>query len=246
MNQKGGRFGTHKNLRVVSLVAQLRPSFGTEVSVSGPVGGLNLELGFPGQYLMETTWYNWHREYMPDWGRYLQPDPIGLNAGTNMFQSVGANPLRYIDPDGLDIIIAARAGATMRSAPIPHVSSGTTDRGVLRGFRPKSELAAAGSLAKGIVGLDPTVPGELRRDIPQKLPIELVIPTSREQDLAYERCLDVYDDSRYSPLGRNCTDPVETCLREIGFDVTDSMLPVELVRQLRGYKKTRRGTRPPR
>ncbi len=44
---------------------------------------------------------NWHRTYVQRWGRYTQPDPIGLEGGLNLFSYVQANPLRLIDPDGL-------------------------------------------------------------------------------------------------------------------------------------------------
>jgi len=71
-------------------------------------GGLNLELGFPGQYNMVEVpyWYNWHRDYMPEWGRYLQPDPIGLDGGMNRFLYAGANPLAYGGPKGTILVSA--------------------------------------------------------------------------------------------------------------------------------------------
>ncbi len=35
-----------------------------------------------------------------DWGRFLQPDPLGLAGGANVYQFVGNNPLLYVDPTG--------------------------------------------------------------------------------------------------------------------------------------------------
>ena len=44
-------------------------------------------LRFPGQYYDAETGlhYNYHRDYDPVTGRYLQPDPIGLLGGLNPY-----------------------------------------------------------------------------------------------------------------------------------------------------------------
>ena len=45
--------------------------------------------------------YNWFRYYEPAQGRYLQSDPLGIEAGTNSFSYVGQNPITHADPLGL-------------------------------------------------------------------------------------------------------------------------------------------------
>jgi RHS repeat-associated protein len=58
---------------------------------------------FPGQYYDQETGlhYNYFRYYDPATGRYVTPDPIGLEGGINLFLYVAGNPLRWIDPLGL-------------------------------------------------------------------------------------------------------------------------------------------------
>ncbi len=58
---------------------------------------------FPGQYYDQETGlhYNWNRYYDPKTGRYLTPDPIGLEGGINLFLYAASNALNRFDPDGL-------------------------------------------------------------------------------------------------------------------------------------------------
>lgn len=79
--------------------ADLMP-FGAELAASGSI---TQPLRFPGQYADPETglYYNYHREYDPRIGRYLEPDPLGLEAGINLFVYTANNPFRYTDPDGL-------------------------------------------------------------------------------------------------------------------------------------------------
>jgi RHS repeat-associated protein len=67
-------------------------------------GSITQNLRFPGQYFdVETDWsYNLNRDYVPNSGRYLETDPIGLWSGTNTYRYANANPSRFTDRLGLD------------------------------------------------------------------------------------------------------------------------------------------------
>ena len=62
-------------------------------------------LRFQGQYLDRETGlhYNTFRYYDADIGRFISPDPIGLEGGVN-FGRYAPNPINWIDPWGLEVV----------------------------------------------------------------------------------------------------------------------------------------------
>ena len=79
---------------------------------------VTFNLRFPGQYYDRESglYYNYFRDYDPSTGRYVESDPIGLAAGTNLYAYVGGDPVNRIDPHGKElapILGAAIAGGVV-------------------------------------------------------------------------------------------------------------------------------------
>jgi RHS repeat-associated protein len=74
--------------------------FGTTGTVTASV---TQNLRLPGQYSdLETGFYqNGFRDYMPNLGRYLESDPVGLAGGPSTYAYGGGNPVAYTDVWGL-------------------------------------------------------------------------------------------------------------------------------------------------
>ncbi|RRD55663.1 RHS repeat-associated core domain-containing protein [Comamonadaceae bacterium OH2545_COT-014] len=62
-----------------------------------------MNLRFPGQYYDEETGthYNFHRDYKPNQGRYVQSDPIRLEGGVNFVVYTENLPISVTDTLGL-------------------------------------------------------------------------------------------------------------------------------------------------
>lgn len=122
--------------------------------------GLEFNLRFPGQYWdnEKSSSYNISRDYNPITGRYLQSDPIGLEAGINTYGYVDANPLSFIDEDGLLMMNLTTIESLKRNTTLEQaINSGTLTRMITMplisiGLSP-STIGLVGSSFLGTTGI---------------------------------------------------------------------------------------------
>lgn len=87
-------------------------------TTSVPVGSVTQNVRLPGQYQDTETgfYYNGFRDYMPNLGRYLEDDPIGLAGGMNPYLYADANPERFVDRSGLFVGPLTRIDVAIETA----------------------------------------------------------------------------------------------------------------------------------
>ncbi|QDH74224.1 RHS repeat-associated core domain-containing protein [Brevundimonas sp. M20] len=115
---------------------QLADERGSVIALSGSTGAVSNintydEYGVPGssntgrfqytgqQWLPETGAYHYRaRAYLPQVGRFLQTDPVGYSAGTNLYGYVGADPINWVDPSGLQEVTTLPGTEVTARCPI--------------------------------------------------------------------------------------------------------------------------------
>jgi RHS repeat-associated protein len=83
--------------------------FGQAQVFGTPSAGLDLRL--PGQFTEAESGglnQNWNRNYDPSLGRYIEADPLGIEAGQNVYGYVDGDPLSHADPLGLAFVSDSR------------------------------------------------------------------------------------------------------------------------------------------
>ncbi|OJA86592.1 type VI secretion system tip protein TssI/VgrG [Burkholderia ubonensis] len=90
------------------------------------VAEIDNPIRYPGQYrdIESGLYYNRHRYYDPEVGRYINQDPIGLLGGGNHYAYADNRPVDAIDPTGLLTVAAgAELGAAGGTAVFPGIGT---------------------------------------------------------------------------------------------------------------------------
>lgn len=140
--------------------------------------------------------------------RYLTSDPIGLEGGVNTYGYAAGNPTKYVDPNGLDIVVIEN-GPTSGN-PIGHTAIGVTGHGV----------ASSGNSTP----LGSSVTGYIHEQSGRRDTTVYIIPTTPEQDAAaWEELKNNYKYRGLPYTNGNCSDLSNDALTKAGID--DTLMP---------------------
>jgi RHS repeat-associated protein len=118
-----------------------------------PTSSIVNDIRLPGQtYDAETGFhYNLNRDYMPNLGRYLEADPIGLGGGLNPYLYANGNPMTFTDREGLiswnDIRLPVTRGLVSLVALINNVTTAVDPTSYQEGATTVAEAEAELSVA---------------------------------------------------------------------------------------------------
>ncbi|WP_198159255.1 RHS repeat-associated core domain-containing protein, partial [Methylomonas lenta] len=156
-----------------------------------------------------------YRAYDPDTGRWVSRDPIEENGGINLYTYVLNNPLRYIDPLGLESTVYVWQPVGWGGSSFGHVSAdinGTTYSYGPSGMTilPTSDYLSKNSFRDGT---------------------GVTLNINSQQEKSLQACLSK-PQGDYSALTNNCGTPVQSCLKDQGIDTGNQTLPVSLGNKL--------------
>ena len=171
---------------------------------------------FPGQYFDNETnlHYNYFRDYDPDSGRYVESDPVGLEAGLNTYSYVGSRPLLLRDSSGLDATVVFYPGG------VTHIGIGINTSNTVGFYPAQKSLDAA---------ICRDVPGVVMNDLPRQqsaLPKaqSVTIKTNELQDMRMQQYINRFRQGStptpsYNLCSMQCTSFVAQVLQAGGVPI---------------------------
>jgi len=158
---------------------------------------------FPGQYYNNETelHYNYHRLYDPKTGRYLTPDPIGLEGGINLYAYAGLNPINLLDPLGL---YTFRQGLqdTAKYAWVFGAGSAFAPGGQPAAITFAGIVVAATALEVGLYSENPFWEG-IRESVKMLIPIKNPF-VDKAKDQAIDKAYDIFKQKRSDKSTTEC------------------------------------------
>ena len=156
------------------------------------------------------------RDYDAETGRWTVKDPIGFGGGdANLYGYVLNNPLRYIDPLGLEATVYVWQPVGWGGSSFGHVS--TDINGTTYSYGPSG------------MTILPTSDYLSKNSFRDGTGVTLNIDSQQEKSL--QVCLSK-PQGNYSALTNNCGTPVQSCLKDQGIDTRNQTLPVSLGNKL--------------
>jgi RHS repeat-associated protein len=204
---------------------------------TAPTGSVTVNLRYPGMYAdAETGLYYWYsRYYDPKTGRGISADQMSVaahvrrwraNLGTlnqpplelNPYVYVANNPLRWIDPNGLETTVTVWQPVGWGQSSFGHVS--TDINGTTYSFGPggMSVLPTSDYLSKNA----------FRTGVGAKLNLKT------EQETRLQACMSK-SRSSFNTVANNCGTPIQDCLKELGYDLGWNLFPVSVGNSLLDY-----------
>ncbi len=161
---------------------------------------------------------------------FFQEDPIGFTGGdVNLYGYVLNNPMKWVDPWGLDVTIALYPGAKGFGHVGVEANSTDINSPKTNGFYPDPGASRIRT------GLGLPVPGIISPD-DKYAPIDTVtFRTTPAQDLAMQNVINKWTQNRpdYDLNDQNCVTFVEAVLRAAGINSLGDIQPTDFMKHLK-------------
>jgi len=170
---------------------------------------------FQGQWHDEESglYYNRHRYYDPQQGRYISQDPIGLKGGMNHYNYAGNDPINSIDPKGLKTEVIIFEGVGWGGSSFGHVATNIDDT-----------IYSWGPSGMSVMPYQDYMDRNTFRNA-KGYTLNL---SPEEQAQLEHRLMWQKGKGSYGALGFNCTDPLERGLEDLGYDLGVNITPGSL------------------